>query len=153
MAGFRYVLQPVLERYIALESAARARVLAARAHRKCELGALRALERDIEQHLSRNFAALRAGVPASAGELAELERRQVNLESTLRRVIVRVDAAGRDVEQAEAELDRATRKRKKIERHREGRLVAYRAERARREEAELDDGNALLPGCAPSLTK
>jgi len=157
VSGFRYTLQSVLSRYVAQELAAARQHLSANAVLKRELDVLHSLEREAERLRSSNLAALHAGDVGTAGELAELQRRRLRLESACRDCIDRIDAARLKLERAKADLEHAMRQRARLERHRARRFDAYRADEARREEAELDDGNAFLPGsaavsCEVSLT-
>jgi hypothetical protein len=121
-SGFHYRLGPVLAFFSERESAARLRLFGARALLERELVRLRAL--------------------------AELERQRLRPEPPGSEARSRVESARLKVERAKDDLERAMRLRARLERHRARRLDAYRIDQARHEEAELDDGNDLLPGSA-----
>lgn len=136
---FRFSLEPLLESRRVNEASKRRSFAQACATRRETVAAL-------ERLASFASAGARQLQRAALGGQTALARiyddRLREIRSAAVREEARAIAATAVCERAGAELARAHRERQTLERLRERRLRAFNAERARREELELDEANA-----------
>jgi flagellar export protein FliJ len=146
MAVFSFPLQPLLDRHVAAEDAARRALLDARAAASQAAVALAALQADFSRYAAR----LRDRVsPLPAGDVRATLLEIELVRAALRRQALLADAAGQNEAAARMAFETARAERRRLQTLRDRIHATYLLERERREAAETDDANARRNTISP----